>query len=65
MMSMGQGVLHAERIPLPEPAVELAARGNRVQCARLASGTIACFIPEARKWQMIGPPVVIDAPRLE
>lgn len=65
MMSMGQGVLHAERIPLPEPAVELAARGNRVQCARLASGKIACFIPEARKWQMIGPPVVIDAPRLD
>lgn len=64
-MSYGQGLLRAERIPLPEPAVELAARGTRVQCARLASGKIACFIPEVRKWGMVGPPVVIDAPRLD
>lgn len=64
-MSHGQGLLRAERIPLPEPAVELAARGTRVQCARLASGKIACFIPEVRKWGLVGPPVVIDAPRLD
>lgn len=54
----------ARRIQLPEPAVELAARGGRVQCARLSSGKIACFIPESLGGQLVYPPETIDLPRV-
>lgn len=55
----------AQRIPLPGPAVELAARGERVQCARLASGQIACFVPETLYGNLVYPPETIELPRTQ
>lgn len=53
----------AKKIPLPEPAVELST-GLGPQCARLASGKIACieFVPP--KGEPIPVAYLIEAPRL-